>query len=94
MTYKNGIWIVIPCFRNHARHRHWPELRVEKLHLVSGVEQGSAYRKQAQGGQMLARNAAADGGVRWIEQEDFHEVCWLAVRIPSPGLHWGLLKRR
>ena len=72
MAQENRIRIVGLRFRNRACHRHWPKLGVNESHLVFGVQQRSAHRKQPQGRQMFPRDAAADGGMQRIEQEDFH----------------------
>jgi hypothetical protein len=53
--------------------RHRPELGIDQPHLMAGVDQRTAQRQQAERRQMVVRHTAADGGVRRIDEDDFHD---------------------
>ena len=83
MAYENGIRVVDLCFRDHTRNGHRPELRINELHLVPGIEQGPADRQQPERRQMLPRYTAANGGMGRIKQEDFHgRESFAVVQVP------------
>ena len=52
--------------------RHRPEFGIQQFDVEAGIQQRPADAQQAERRQVLARDAAADGGVRRIEQEDAH----------------------
>nr|WP_263316922.1 hypothetical protein [Lysobacter psychrotolerans] len=56
-------------------HRHRPELGIQQLHLEACIEQRPADAQQPQRRQLLARDAAADCGVRRVQQEDAQRGC-------------------
>ena len=52
--------------------RHRTELGIDEAHKMAGVDQWTAQRQQPERRQMVVRHAAADGGVRRIDQDDVH----------------------
>ena len=50
--------------------RHRAELGIDKPHVETMIDQRAANRQQPKRRQMFARHAAADGGVRWIDEGD------------------------
>ncbi len=72
MTQQNGVRRKVSSLRRNLLHGHRPKLSVQQLHRVPGIKQRSAKTKQSKGRQVLMRYAAADGGVRWINNKDSH----------------------
>mgnify|MGYP001086462207 CR=1 FL=1 len=72
MTDQDEIGIVAQGLLDQRRKRHRPELGVDQSHLMAGIEQRTADRQQAEWRQMIVRDAAADGRMRRIDQDDIH----------------------
>ncbi len=72
MAEENRIRGVFPDFPRNALRSHRSELRIEQPDLVSGIEQWSPQSQQAERRQMLLRNAAADRGMRRVDEKDSH----------------------
>lgn len=72
MPHKNDLGGAAPNFRHDGRRRHWSEFSIQKLHAVSGIQEWSADGEVAEWRQVLDWNTAADGRVRWIEEEKVH----------------------
>ena len=64
----------IPDFRDNAIHGHRPELGVQQLHLMSGIEQRASQGQQPEGRQMFLRDAAANGRMRRVDQQYSHKL--------------------
>src|ERR1051326_8064293 len=60
------------------------EFGVQEFYVVAGIEQWTAQSQQTERWKMLARDAAADGRVRGIEQEDSHKNEELKCSLNKP----------
>lgn len=72
MADQDAVGIAAQRVVNQRRKRHWPEFGIDEPHLMACVEQRTAERQKAERRQMVVRHAAADGGVRRVDQHDFH----------------------
>ena len=75
MPEQNGIGRKADGLRDDLSQAHGAKLGVEQLDFVSGIEQGTAQSQEAERRKMLVGDAAADGGVRWVKEEEFHCLC-------------------
>jgi hypothetical protein len=61
--------------------RHRAEFGIQQLDTVSGLQERTTEAQQTERWQVFAGNAAADGGMRWIEEEEFHGMAFFRVSI-------------
>src|SRR6185436_15351152 len=74
MPQQKGIGLVVLNFGHNLAQRHGPKLRVQQLYFMPGIEQWPAQGQQPKRGQMFARDTAADGRMRRINEQDFHRL--------------------
>jgi hypothetical protein len=72
MAQQNRIWVAVPGFGEYLIHGQACGIGVQEPHFVSGIEEGAAESQQAEWREMFSWNAAADGGVGGIYQENSH----------------------
>src|SRR4051812_40397592 len=72
MGGEEGIGGVVDDAAGDLVVREGAELGVEQRDLVAGVDQWAADREETQRRQLLERDAAADGWVRGVEDQDTH----------------------
>src|ERR1044071_125882 len=72
MPQQNRIRAIIRCLRDNLVQSHRTKFCVEQLYHVAGVEQRATQSKQAERWQMLPRDSTANGRMRGIDEEYFH----------------------
>jgi hypothetical protein len=76
---ENGVGMTSGDFRDDFRWREGGEIGIEEFDRVAGVEEGATDAEEAEWGEVFTGDAAADGGVGWVEEEDVHALPWLCM---------------
>lgn len=76
---EDGIGLASGDFADDFSGGERGDVGIEEFDCVAGIEEGAADTEQAEWGEVFLGDTAADGGVGWVEEEDFHG--WVALTL-------------
>src|ERR1051325_3908098 len=93
MPDQNDFRAEFQCFCDDIGRRHRPKFTVQQVDLVFGIQQRAAERQQPERRKMLAGNAAADGWMGWVDEQNLHTLYYKVIDFVRSAMFKKSFKR-